>query len=138
MLKDISNFLQKHEEAFDYFPDGREQAKLPKQWVVNVACTLLGKPFNDWIKEKINNRNEKVAIERDVMISVDPEIAAAFNGSTAVSRKFLNYIFFYLCLHSSSHQRERLSDAPGRSKAPKNYRRDQAGRGGGLHKIKGH
>ena len=30
MLKDISNFLGRHEEAFDYFPDGREQAKLPK------------------------------------------------------------------------------------------------------------
>ena len=72
MLKDISNFLAKHEMAFAYFPDGKEQQKLPKQWVVNVALTLIGKPFNDYIREQITYRNGKVAIERDVMISVDP------------------------------------------------------------------
>ena len=42
----------------------------------------------DWIKEKIEQRNAKVAVEKDVMISVDPDIAAAFNNSTSVSRKY--------------------------------------------------
>ena len=61
-LKDISNFLAQHEVAFDYFPDGKEQGKLPKQWVVNVALTLIGEPFNDFIKEQVTNRNKRVAI----------------------------------------------------------------------------
>jgi hypothetical protein len=87
MLKDISDFLQKQEGAYDYFPMGKEQAKLPKQWVVNVAASLLGGIFNDWVKEQIERRNKRVAIERDVMINLDPDIAAAFNSSSAVSRK---------------------------------------------------
>lgn len=61
---------------------------MPKQWVVNVAASLLGKKFTDWVTDKIKHRNEKVAIERDVMISVDPDIAAAFQGSSAVSREY--------------------------------------------------
>ena len=88
MLKDVADFLSLHEQAGVYFPDGREQQKLPKQWVVNVAYSLLGKPFYDWIQHQITNRNERVAVEKDIMISVDPEIAAAFNGSSAVSSKY--------------------------------------------------
>jgi hypothetical protein len=87
-LKDISEYLQQHQQAFDFFPDGgREQHKLPKQWVVNVAAAFIGSEFISWIKERIQERNEKVAVEKDVMISVDPDIAAAFNNSTAVSCK---------------------------------------------------
>ena len=87
MLKHISDFLQEQDGAGDYFPEGREQNKLPKQWVVNVAASFIGGPFNDWVKEQIERRNKRVAIERDVMINVDPDIAAAFNNSSAVSRK---------------------------------------------------
>ena len=41
----------------------------------------------------------KVAVEKDVMINVDPEIARAFEQSTAVSRKSndnLSYMFSFL------------------------------------------
>ena len=61
--------------------------------MVNVAASFIGGPFNDWVKEQIKRRNKRVAIERDVMINLDPEIAEAFNSSTAVSRKSFSLIY---------------------------------------------
>ena len=48
----------------------------------------MGKIFDDWVKEQIEARNSKVAVDKDIMISIDPEIAAAFNNSTSVSCKY--------------------------------------------------
>ena len=62
---------------------------MPKQWVVNVASSIFGSEFTDWVKDRIEERNLKVTVEKDVNISIDLEIAAAFNQSTAVSRKYL-------------------------------------------------
>ena len=69
-------------------PIHKEMAKLPKQWIVNVAYTLLGEPFADWVMSQIEARNTKMAKERDLMINVDLAIAAAWQQSTHVSRKY--------------------------------------------------
>ena len=37
------------------------------------------------MKLRVEARNERVALEKDINISVDPEIAKAFNMSTSVS-----------------------------------------------------
>ncbi len=58
-----------------HMPMHKEMAKLPKQWVVNVAYTILGEPFSEWVMAQIESRNTKVAKERDLMINVDPAIA---------------------------------------------------------------
>ena len=71
----------------NHMPIFKEMAKLPKQWIVNVAYTILGEPFADWVMSQIEARNTKVAKERDLMINVDPAIAAAWQQSTHVSRK---------------------------------------------------
>jgi hypothetical protein len=39
------------------------------------------------VDQKVAERNEKVAIEKDVMIDVDPTIAQCIRESNAVSRK---------------------------------------------------
>ena len=96
-IESISKFLHQHPDCFPYFPDKREIRKLPKQWIVNVASSVIGNAFDQWVYEKVKLRNEKVAIEKDLMINVDPEIARAFNSSTAVSCKyFLNYSFWLI------------------------------------------
>jgi len=85
-LKDISNFLERNaQEAAKYFPCDKEQLKLPKQWVINVTASIFGNSFCDWIDEQVEKRNHRVAVQKDIMINMDPEIAAAFNKSTAVS-----------------------------------------------------
>jgi hypothetical protein len=72
-----------------YYPkDPKDRKRLPKQWCINVAYSVVGDLFSDWVKAKINARNAKVTKEKDMLIGVDPEIAQAFNNSTSVSRKF--------------------------------------------------
>ena len=72
-----------------------------------MATSIFKGVFTDWIKERILRRNEKVAIQRDIMISVDPDIADAFNQSTSVSRKLIalftlwSYLFLLIFLFFS-------------------------------------
>jgi hypothetical protein len=53
-----------------------------------VAFSVLGDPFRIWIKKAIEDRNLKVAIQKDLNINLDPELAMAFRASTSVSRKY--------------------------------------------------
>ena len=59
-------------------PCEKEIVKLPKQYLVNVIYTVAGEDFAKWVKEKIEARNTKVQTDKDLMINVDPAIAAAF------------------------------------------------------------
>ena len=61
--------------------------KLPKGWIANVAYTLVGDDFATWIMNQVDARNLKIAQDRNLMINLDPEIAAAFAASTSVARK---------------------------------------------------
>ena len=62
--------------------------RLPKQWIANVAYSILGDTFSNWVKEQIVERNEKVAEKGNLMIELDPEVHAAFQNSTHVSRMY--------------------------------------------------
>ena len=54
---------------------------------------MIGEPFIAWVGERIKERNAAVTLEKNMLISMDPAVAAAFHASTAVSRKYHN--FFY-------------------------------------------
>ena len=72
-----------------HMPDTNgELRKLPRAWIINVAATVVGKPFIDWIKAKIQERNAKAAREQNLLIKMDPSLAAAFGNSTHFSRKY--------------------------------------------------
>ena len=66
-------------------PCEKEIVKLPKQYLTNVIYTIVGQDFANWVRARIEERNAKVQKEKDLMIAVDPAIAAAFQNSTAVS-----------------------------------------------------
>ena len=66
-------------------PNEKEIPKLPKQYLANVVYTVCGDRFHNWVSKKIEERNVRVQNDKDLMINVDPIIAAAFNNSTAVS-----------------------------------------------------
>ena len=87
----MSNFLQDHQHVGDWLPDMIEIPRLPKDFIANVAFTVLGKPFGDWVKGQIELRNYKITTEKQLNIDMDPELAAAFNASTAVSSKYTLY-----------------------------------------------
>ena len=64
----------------------REIKKLPRQYLVNIIHTLVGKPFAAWVDRKVNERNAKVTIDKD-QIEMDPDIAAIYQASTTISGK---------------------------------------------------
>ena len=68
-------------------PCVKELPKLPKQWISNVAYTVIGEDFASWVMEVVEYRNQKLAVENNLMINVDPAVAQAWQMSTAVSCK---------------------------------------------------
>ena len=58
-----------------------------KQWIINVAYTIIGDQFADWVMQMITERNIKVQTEQNKMINIDPEIKAAWQQSTHISCK---------------------------------------------------
>ena len=65
----------------------KEIDKLPRQYLANVIYTLVGKPFDAWVEARIEARNQKIKEKGQMQIELDPEIAAIFHASTAVSGK---------------------------------------------------
>ena len=89
-IKEIRQFLDdEHPEVYEYLPEPNlELPKTPKQWVVNVVATILQDVFDKWVKLQVWARHEKVAVKKDMLIQMDPEMLAIFQASTAVSSKF--------------------------------------------------
>ena len=52
-----------------------------------MVYKILGDDFSGWMDEKIQERNQKIMVERQMMINVDPEIAAAFQSTNHVSSR---------------------------------------------------
>ena len=55
---------------------------------MNVTYTLMGEPFKNWVHEIIKERNDKVAERQNLIIELDPDVAAAFKNSVNISSKF--------------------------------------------------
>ena len=55
-----------------------ELPKTPKQWIANVCTTVLEDLFAKWVKAQVDKRHQKVAVQKDLMIDIDPEIARVF------------------------------------------------------------
>ena len=83
-------------------PDQQEIHKVPKQWICNVANSILKNIFQDWVKQQVDIWNRTVTEKKDMIIQMDPEIAAAFFTSTKVSRKWYKTHFIDKVFHYSS------------------------------------
>ena len=86
-MRRLAEFISGHPATHCYYPEGKESDKLPKQWIANVAYSVLGDTFSEWVKQQIEERNARVADQGNLMIELDPDVHAAFLQSTAVSRK---------------------------------------------------
>ena len=80
--------LKPFPEVWKYLPDIRDIKKVPRQWLYDVAFTIIGKPVSDWVDSKITERNEKLAVKQNLYINMDPDIAAAFHASQNISSKY--------------------------------------------------
>ena len=104
-LAEVFRFVDGHEEVMRHLPDDRELRKAPRQWMLNVIATILQKPFLDWVKQRIDERNASVIEEHQLGIAMESSVAAAFQASTAVSRKSL----FFCGPHLNSTVRQKQS-----------------------------
>ncbi len=87
-IKHMMEYAKGVPKVMKAFPsEVKEIDKLPRQYIINVIYTLVGKPFELWVNQRIENRHAKIAEDRDLNIELDPEIAAIFQASNAVSGK---------------------------------------------------
>ena len=75
----ILDFLAQFEAMHHHMPaESHEIAKLPRGWVINIGATVVGQPFVEWVQQKIAERNAAMAKERNLLIKMNPQLAAAF------------------------------------------------------------
>ena len=79
-----------------YLPDEPDLPKVPKQWIMNVCAAVIGADFKEWVQSQIEERNALMAEKKEIYISMDPVMAAKFEASTHVSRKYINLCFVIL------------------------------------------
>ena len=79
-------FAKDRPEVMRAFPsEEQEREKLPRQYIINVIYTLVGEEFRTWVDKLVDERHEEIIEKRDLYIEMDPEIAAIYNKSKAVS-----------------------------------------------------
>ena len=100
-IKNIFAFASQTPEVENALPPSKEIAKLCRGYLANVIYTIMGEPFRQWVNQQVARRNERIAIEGNNVISMDPEIARIFQQSSAISGKSLSPA----CLDSSLHHR---------------------------------
>jgi hypothetical protein len=76
-------------EVQNALPPSKEITKLSRSYLSNVIYTIMGEPFQQWVHQQVNIRNQKVALEGNNVISMDPQVAMIFQQSTAISGKCL-------------------------------------------------
>ena len=81
-------FLKDYPDMHNYMPaERREILKLPRDFIINVGATIVNEPFLRFVQTAIIKRNQKLSEDRNMLIQMDPALAAAFRSSTSVSRK---------------------------------------------------
>jgi hypothetical protein len=79
-------FAKSYDNVAQALPEvEKEVLKLPRQYVANIIYTLTGNAFKKWVGERVDARHKKVADDKNLNIDMDPEIAAVYRASTAVS-----------------------------------------------------
>ena len=59
--QDILEMVGSNELCVQHLPDKRDIHKVPRQWIVNVAYTVMGAEFELWVEERIATRNKEIA-----------------------------------------------------------------------------
>ncbi len=100
-VKDILAYIQDKPEVMLALPAVESEIKnLPRDYLGNVIITILGDEFQQWVDDRVVERNEKRKEEGKQNVEMDPEVEAAFRASTSVGSKFFTLIL--LGMHDSN------------------------------------
>jgi hypothetical protein len=86
-IREIFAFAANSVLVQNVLPPSKEIPKLSRGYLSNVIYTIMGEPFQAWVKQQVNLRNQKIALEGNNIIAMDPQIAQIFNQSTSISGK---------------------------------------------------
>ena len=68
-IQHMLDFLKDFPEMHVHMPsERREVEKLPRDFVINVGCTIVNEPFLRFVKEAIIARNQKMSQDRNMLI----------------------------------------------------------------------
>ena len=79
--------INEHQRAPFFIPDERDIDKVPRAWLCNIAYTVIGDSFSNWVNQAIVDRNHYVAQKKNLLIEMDPAIHQAFQNSVNISSK---------------------------------------------------
>ena len=87
-IKHMMEYASGIPKVMKAFPsETKEIEKLPRQYIINIIYTLVGKPFELWVNQRIEERHRLIAEDQNMNIELDPDIAAIFQASNSVSGK---------------------------------------------------
>ena len=84
-LDEILEFGLSFREVVDALPIMKEIRKMPRSYICNVIYTLVGEPFQKWVMERCQMRNDRLAKDHSTAIELDPRVYEAFQKSTFIS-----------------------------------------------------
>ena len=93
-IQTIFDFAKNDRDVESALPPSKEIAKLSRAYLAKVVYTIMGQKFQDWVDAQVELRNQKIALERNNVIAMDPQIAAIFHQSTAISGKCHPMVLF--------------------------------------------
>lgn len=70
-----------------YFPEKRDFMALEKQFVADLIYSVKRDAFAAWVDERVEQRNKRLATEKDSQIVMHKKAADAFLNSTFVSKQ---------------------------------------------------
>ena len=126
----ILAFVADKPNISDFLPDDIDLEKVPKQWIVNVCAVVLGNSFKGWVAHQVEERNAEMCGKKEMLISMDPAMAAKFNASTHVSRKYLLCVSALTRYRSYSLERRVSQHAEGQLETQTHFGLNQGGERG--------
>ena len=85
--EEILKFGAQSQEFVNHLPEASEWNRLPRQFLLNLAATVIGEPFEKWVSAQIEACNAKIAKDQNLMVDLDPDVYRAFMNSSHVSSK---------------------------------------------------
>ena len=70
-LETIIAFAAQYNAVPQHVPADRDLRRVPRIWLINVIYTVIGRPFADWVKARIEERNAAVVDKHNMAIDLD-------------------------------------------------------------------
>ena len=74
----ITNEALKYPELEPYWPHERDLPRVSRSWLCNTIYSVVGPRFQGWVTESVKDRNEKLSVDRNMDLKLDPEVANLF------------------------------------------------------------